>query len=239
MNRDELIDVFQDTVNRVTNDEYPFELQSELVQLGSIPRLKMSLGNLCNIDVENEDCIVVADKLSKIGKTCMLNMASHKTPGGGVARGSMAQEEELARRSNLVFGLPIEHYPLSETELIYTKDVSFFKDKWYNIIPEFKCDVITIPAINRMVATPKDYESLTRNKIKNMLYAPHKNGCTNLVLSAFGCGVFKNDPRYISELFKLLDSGYSELYDNITFAIINDRNSVSSNFEIFKNILKY
>ena len=165
-------------------------------------------------------------------------MASYKKPGG-VRNGSMAQEEELARRSNLVWGLPQELYPLLVNDYIYTKDVTFFKNKYYGIIDSFKCDVITMAALNiREDVIPKSYESIMVNKISNMLWTPYNNGCKNIVLSAFGCGVFGNDPRFVANLFKkILDQGFLSLYDNISFAILNDSNSVGSNFEIFKNIL--
>ena len=75
-------------------------------------------------------------------------------------------------------------------------------------------------------------------KISEMLSMPKKQGCKNLVLSAFGCGVFKNDPSFVAEIFKYyLEYGFASYYENIVFAILNDKNSVGSNFEIFKKIL--
>jgi uncharacterized protein (TIGR02452 family) len=128
----------------------------------------------------------------------------------------MAQEEELARRSNLMYGLPQEFYPLSIDEYIYTQDVTFFKNKYYQVIPSFDCDIITIAAINRSESTPANYEEIMEEKISNMLYIPYKNGCKNLVLSAFGCGVFKNDPHFVSELFKSL---YNVLHERRTSSV--------------------
>lgn len=246
--REQLIRVFADTVNHIENGEYnkdiqcsknrlnPIELDSDSVKPYS--KWKRSLPTSGIITVENLDCIEVANRLSKDGKTCMLNMASYKRPGGGVKTGAMAQEEELARRSNLMYGLPQDFYPLSVDEYIYTHDVTFFKNKYYQIIPSFDCDVITMAAINRSASTPSNYEEIMEEKISNMLYIPYKNGCKNIVLSAFGCGVFKNDPNFVSIMFKnLLDSGFSSLYSKISFAILNDRNSVGSNYQIFRDNL--
>lgn len=76
------------------------------------------------------------------------------------------------------------------------------------------------------------------DKAESMFYEAHKNGCKNLVLSAFGCGVFKNDPYEVAYMFKdIMDAGGAGLFDNVVFAIINDRNSVASNFEIFNEVL--
>ena len=236
--KEKLIEVWLDTEGRVFNNEYPSKLQCYL-STSEREFLPSEGNNNTLIEVVNEDCVEVAKKLSEKGKTCILNMASYKHPGGGVRRGSMAQEEELARRSNLVFGLPEKYYHLSKTSYIYTKGVTFFKDSNYEIIPSFTCDVISIAAINlNNLERPNNYLAATIQKIKTMLSDPAIHGCENLVLSAFGCGVFKNDPTEISNLFKLvMDGGYSKPYKNITFAILNDRNSVGSNFEIFENIL--
>lgn len=240
--KEQLTHVFNDTVNLIESGKYSDNLPNELLDNKKI-NLKVTKSS-CNITVDNEDCIKIANNLSLSGKTCLLNMASYKRPGGGVRNGSMAQEEELCRRSNLIYGLPNEYYPLSVNQFIYTEGVTFFKDKHYNIMDSFDCDVITMAAINLnngtpFVSKPKSYESDMINKIKNMLWYPSTKGCNNLVLSAFGCGVFRNDPNYVANLFlDILNSGYSCLYKNISFAIINDRNSVSSNFEIFKKIIQ-
>jgi len=115
-----------------------------------------------------------------------------------------------------------------------------------DIFTETKGDVITIAAINLNSEhhlfkdqTTKDYEKTTLNKIRLMLTIPTKHGVKNLVLGAWGCGVFKNDPKKMAGYFRkiLIDEGYSGFYERIVFAIINDRNSVGSNFEIFSQIL--
>ena len=239
MNREELINVFLDTKSRVESGEYESELVSDLLNLSDVSRVDFdSLHS--NISVVNADCIDISNTLSKSGKTCLLNMASYKRPGGGVRNGSMAQEEELARRSNLVWGLPIEYYPLSESDFIYTEGVTFFKDRNYNIIDQFQCDVITMAAVNlNGMDKPHNYKEITESKIFNIIDTPRKYGCKNLVLSALGCGVFKNDPYYIASTFKkFFDVGLNNYYNRIIFAIINDPNSVSSNYQIFKEVLE-
>lgn len=238
--REELIEAWLDTDERVASGQYPMEARvsrySTPVLYGTGLRSQL---NSCNVLVENRDCIEVAKDLSKLGKTCILNMASYKRPGGGVKKGSMAQEEELARRSNLLWGLPEDCYPLKKTDYIYTNKVTFFKDRNYQIIPEFNCDVVTIAAINlNGLEKPANYVELTRQKIEAMVLEPYFKGCDNLVLSAFGCGVFKNDPIFIANIFSDVLEIHKSLYKNITFAILDDGNSVGMNYQIFKSIIK-
>lgn len=234
--REELIKVWEDT-NEVINSMSNTDLSSYYGK--SINFKPIDDSSKCNIVVDNRDCIEVANDLSKLGKTCMLNMASYKHPGGGVKRGAMAQEEELARRSNLMLGLDESKYPFKKDFFIYTKNVTFIKDKNYTLIDPFKCDIITIPALNlNGLEKDRNYEEMTSYKIKTMLHEPYINGCENLVLSAFGCGVFKNDPHMISKMFKdIIDEGFGKMYKNIYFAILNDRNSVSNNYSIFYNTM--
>lgn len=194
------------------------------------------------IKLENMDSVSTLEKYSESGKCCVLNMASYKRPGGGVERGARAQEEGLFRCSNLFTVIDKSHYPLQENECLYTKDAVFFKDFNYNYINPITSDVITIAAINLNnnakyddVQTSLDYLKITKEKIRLMLTLPAQNGVDNLILGAWGCGVFKNDPKVMSGLFYdiLFNEGYINLYDNVVFGIINDHNSVDNNFGIF------
>lgn len=237
--REYLIDVYNDTIRQIENGDFNTKLNSQKLTNRRIPK-NNKIKKPGIILVENDDCINVALNLSKEGKTCMLNMASYKKPGGGVKTGAMAQEEELARRSNLMVGLDNRNfYPLQINEYIYTQDVTFFKNKYYENIDPFDCDVITIASVNlNGLDKPIDYEDVMSKKISTMLYTPHQYGCKNLVLSAFGCGVFKNDPHFVASMFKkLLDNEFASLYNKIVFAILNDNNSVGNNYEVFNDIM--
>ena len=187
------------------------------------------------IIIENLDSVSTLQKYADIGKCCVLNMASYK-------RGARAQEEGLFRCSNLFTVIDKSHYPLQENECLYTKDAVFFKDFNYNYINPITSDVITIAAINLNnnakyddVQTSLDYLKITKEKIRLMLTLPTQNDVKNLILGAWGCGVFNNDPKVMSGLFSdiLINEGYINLYDNVVFGIINDHNSVDNNFEIF------
>jgi uncharacterized protein (TIGR02452 family) len=82
-----------------------------------------------------------------------------------------------------------------------------------------------------------DYRKITKDKIRLMVSLAAQNKVKNLILGAWGCGVFNNDPTTMSQYFSevLIGEGYSVDFDNIVFAIINDHNSVGNNFDIFNN----
>jgi uncharacterized protein (TIGR02452 family) len=199
-----------------------------------------------NISVVNSDSVSALVEYSKLGKTCVLNMASYKRPGGGVYNGARAQEECLFRCSNLIHVVSTDFYPIAENEALYTKDAIFFKDKEYDYMDPVECDVVTIAAINLNENTKydplqniKDYRKVTKDKIRLMISLAAKNGVQNLILGAWGCGVFKNDPKLMAQYFSevLVGEGYNLNFKNVVFAIINDHNSVGNNFEIFNNEL--
>ena len=261
MTNNELIQVFEDTKSHSEK-----MLNSETTLHSFDDRLISDVNIPCheNIQIINSDSVSTITEYSKLGKTCVLNMASYKHPGGGVARGSKAQEECLFRCSNLTHAINTDNYPLGDDKALYTKNAVFFKDVNYNYMSDVKSDVITIAALNLNTVkvdfddysdtitkenilsinlnyekiSKLDYEKLTKEKIRLMLSLAIKNDVDIIILGSFGCGVFRNDPEEMAKMFKylLVKEGYSKYFEKVIFAIINDRNSVGNNYEIFKNV---
>ncbi|MCC8038282.1 MAG: TIGR02452 family protein [Bacteroidales bacterium] len=208
------------------------------------------------VEVWNEDTLLAAKRLQEEGYTvAALNMANRQTPGGGVARGAGAQEENLFRRSNLFaalypfkpelaksYGLPLPgpgsfHYPMDQNYGgIYAKDVTVFRgteDEGYPLLDEpFLTDIISVAAINRPELdhkgrmTPPMVEG-TKNKIRSILRLGMQNGRDALVLGAFGCGAFQNPPAQMAEIFDevLHEDEFSHSFRKIVFAILDDHNA--------------
>jgi len=59
------------------------------------------------------------------------------------------------------------------------------------------------------------------------LFAENKN--KNLVLDAYGCGVFRNDPDIIADYWHelLYDENYISYFDNIIFAVFDNSKTQS------------
>ena len=204
------------------------------------------------ITVVNQDCLKSAKELYDDGYSpAVVNFASFKVPGGGVRKGSRAQEENLCRRTNLFesifrfidtlakeYGLPLEkkRYPLPVNHgAIYSPSISVFResdDKNYEFMDElFNVDVITIAALKNpplekghMSAWAK---SITKEKIRTMLNLAIYWENDSIVLGAFGCGAFANPPEDVAKLFKevLSEPEYCDKFEKIVFAVLDDGNS--------------
>jgi uncharacterized protein (TIGR02452 family) len=73
-----------------------------------------------------------------------------------------------------------------------------------------------------------------KRKIRSMFRAAILQGNDSLLLSAFGCGAFKNDPKLISQWYKevLAEPEFVGAFSKVVFGIIDDRNG--ANFKPFK-----
>lgn len=173
------------------------------------------------------------------GDVCVLNFASAKRAGGGFLRGAVAQEETLARSSNLYPSL-VEQYefyknpkaPYYTDKVIYSPEVSFFKnDEGYQIEPNI-CSVITCAAPNLNVDgwDLKTLETKFLERIEKVFQVAIMNNEENLILGAWGCGVFKNPPKMVSEKFEIMLNKYAKYFTRIVFAIPDERN-----FKIFRD----
>lgn len=179
---------------------------------------------------------------------CILNFASSKNPGGGFESGAMAQEEALCYASNLhdclkrhisFYEYNKEHLNKSQYSdgIIYTKNVLFFRNKFNNTNPKF-ADVITCAAPNwgaskRLGVTLKENNETMSRRIEQVIKVAIANEVKVIVLGAFGCGVFKNDPNYVAkEMFRLLKTeGYDKYFEEVIFAMNENK---GKNVEAFK-----
>jgi uncharacterized protein (TIGR02452 family) len=236
MEKSELISVYQNTkrlcsdISVPLSEKYNFESFVEDWQL-------LHKGEII---VEPIDTVSAIINYSGQGKIAVLNMANAYNKGGGVEKGSMAQEECLFRCSNL-FMIPDEFYPIKKDELIYTHGVSFIKNFYYSTIYPATADVITAAAYNlnpnhsgKETVNMNDYIPYMEKAVNLIVNSAAKNDCDIIILGAWGCGAFKNEPEIVADIFKTVLKEKRYLFNKVIFALINDRNSVGNNFEIFK-----
>ncbi len=188
------------------------------------------------------------------GFPAVLNFASATNPGGGFLRGSIAQEEDLARSSALYACLRdramYEHHkslrdPMYTGWIIYSPQVPVIRNDFgHLLLHPFSVSFITCPAVNAKAVLEKDsslvgrvHEEM-RKRIDRVLHVAALHRHKDLVLGAWGCGVFGNNPEAISNLFhESIHGKYAGRFGNITFAIL-DNSEDQKTFNSFWNVFE-
>jgi uncharacterized protein (TIGR02452 family) len=188
--------------------------------------------------VQNETTLAAARRLTANHRTIALNFASAKNPGGGFLSGSEAQEESLARASSLYACLEGRSmYPFHRRHddalytdfVIYSPAVVVFRDSDGSLLETpFTCSFLTAPAPNAGAAlqrNPKRADELGRalqTRINKVLSVAAGQGYDAIILGAWGCGVFKNDPRDVAKQFHAaLTSDFAGVFSLIHFAVLD------------------
>ncbi|CAF3066365.1 unnamed protein product [Rotaria sp. Silwood2] len=144
-------------------------------------------------------------------------------------------------------------YPIDEYGAIYTSGITVFRnteDQGYSLLNRPLYDVCAVAiAAYRDPQVLKNKQRLvpniavaTRKKIESLFAIAYRNGHHSLVLSAFGCGAFKNPPEHIALIFKSVILQYAGYFKKIVFSIIDDHNTgqrlnPNGNFLPFQQIL--
>ena len=199
-------------------------------------------------------------------RTTVLNFASATNPGGGVVTGASAQEECLCRCSTLYnclntramwdgFYMPHRRSgnPLHNGDIIFTPNVQVLKDDDYRPLEEpFAVDVITCAAPNLREQPANPYnpgDGDTKQISKDALYRLHvqrarriltvaaQNEADVLILGAFGCGAFQNDPYVVARAYNDVLAEFSHHFRTIEFAVYC-RPYDDSNYRAFKEIIR-
>lgn len=193
-----------------------------------------------------------------------MNFASATNPGGGVEKGSRAQEECLCRCSTLFFSLKdntawqkfykphrIMNDPVHNDDIIYTPGVTVIKtdtsypklmpeNKWYTV------DILSCAAPNlrenptnsfndcdgdkQIFLTNKEQEILHLKRDKRIFDVAVENKVDVLILGAFGCGAFRNNPKVVSKVMLSLAKEYQFAFKTIEFAIYCKPHEESRNY---------
>ncbi|MCR4032799.1 MULTISPECIES: TIGR02452 family protein [Flavobacterium] len=204
--------------------------------------LKTPIENKFETEIITKNCSTIEAIIQEEnGKICVLNFASAKNPGGGFLGGASAQEESLARSSNLYdtqikdktmydFNRNQSSFLYSEY-MIYSPNVLFWNDDNGNYFEKpFVADVITAPAPNKgamLQHNRKDEIAKTdevfKRRMDKVLAIAAKQNIETLILGAWGCGVFRNEPKDVAQLFKeIIAEKYAGAFKKIVFAIFSN-----------------
>ena len=188
-----------------------------------------------NISTVEAIRILDSEQKTDIG---VLNFASAKNPGGGFLNGAMAQEESLAVSSTLYPTLTAheEYYIENRAHRsmmyldygIYSPEVVFFRDGAFQLTKTpVKASVLTLPAVNmgQVILKGENVEeakSVMRRRMKLALGIFAERKARHLVLGAYGCGVFRNDPKEIAIWWReLLAEGMGQHFDSVFHAVLD------------------
>lgn len=266
MNNNEAASIAADTVKIIDEsgyalgDEY-FDLTTNInyskewtkfyeqsVVSGVISRFTTSL------EVTEESTLQAAQRLrEKADPVGVLNFASAKHPGGGFLRGALAQEESIARSSTLYATLKDQKIYEKEKNdgsalyghwAIYSPSIIVFKDDDGTLLKKpYDIHVVTCPAPNTRVLKQFKTPDLTNLdghlvfRVKMILSTFYMHNINTLVLGAWGCGVFGNNPRRVAEIFHYhLNNDFKGAFSKVTFAVYTAGDLNDPNYVAFKEV---
>ena len=199
--------------------------------------------------IEDLDTVHAGSKYCNDGKVALLNFASYTNPGGRFLQGSKAQEECLCHSSNLynVLSKLDDFYnfykwnrenrnnALYLNRGLYSPHILFqYKEK------SFYCDVITCAAPNKFAAqkykniSDEENTKALESRIKFVLKIAKENQVDTLILGAYGCGVFGQNPYEVASIFKkYLETTY-RCFKKVIFAIPGTNINLKAFKEIFE-----
>lgn len=169
----------------------------------------------------------------------VLNFASAKNPGGGFLSGSQAQEESLARSSALYpcqtqmaemyeFNRQVGTCLYSD-HMIYSPRVPVFREDGGTLLEvPYSFSIVTAPAVNAGAVRKNEIHnvphirSVLLVRLQKALWLAARHGHKTLVLGAWGCGVFGNDPAEVAGLFaETLGPGgsFHRCFEHVTYAV--------------------
>lgn len=274
---DERIKVFEDTMDWIKNDP---DLSASIL----VAKKKTTVyfeDDYPDFDITNtKDTVITVSRdrsydaamrlhrQNPDAKIAVMNFANAFHAGGGVTKGSSAQEECLCRTSTLY---PLlyrkylrdtfykHHYdlntPKATDSLVYTEGVIICKtdedlpkrmpkEDWVMV------DVITIAAPDLREKSNKHAPLVNGGTYMNnaelfgyhvkraihMLTCAASKKADILVLGAFGCGAFENDPEVVARAYKIALHEFPKVFDKIEFAVYCSPKS-SRNYDVFSREL--
>ena len=82
----------------------------------------------------------------------------------------------------------------------------------------------------------KELMVLHEQRGRHMLAIAAKNGAGILILGAFGCGAFQNNPQVVAEAYSHILPEFDGFFQEVHFAVYCSPKE-TTNYEVFKKIL--
>ena len=191
-----------------------------------------------SFEVTGESSLEAARRLP--GPVAVLNFSSARNPGGGYLNGAQAQEEALCRASALytcLLGVRefYDHHrthrdPFYTDRVIHSPEVPVFRDDRGHLLDTpYTAGFLTSAAPNagvvRRTASGRAAElpSALASRAERVLETAATEGYRRLVLGAWGCGVFQNDPAMVAAAFRdlLVGGRFDGRFERVVFAVLD------------------
>ncbi len=258
--REDRIQVFQDTLKWIGSDPVlsasvnKAKKKTTIYYEDDYPAFDASKIRTNAINISGDRSYQAAMRLGNEypgSKIAVMNFANAFHAGGGVTKGSSAQEESLCRTSTLyplIYRRKLrdtfyKHHkdlntPKASDSLIYTEGVIICKtdedlpkrmpqEDWLSV------DVITIAAPDLRTRSNPHAPLVGNGTFMNnaelfgyhLKRAIHMLTCAAaqkadiLVLGAFGCGAFENDPSVVARAYRVALEEFPKVFERIEFAI--------------------
>lgn len=207
-------------------------------QIAQLPKVTPTSNKPVRITLRNQDTLEAAFDLhqhrTEMEKPVLvLNFANPHRPGGGIRAKPGTQEEHLCVKTTLLCSLETEKaWPFyqinldcgtqAQTDMIlYSPNTVVIRNPDLSLREDpFPIAVMTVsaPIASRMERSElADLENILRNRIYGIIRTAIEEGYTRLVLGAWGCGNFGNDPDLVAKLFYQVLMEYNK-DDEICFA---------------------
>ncbi|QQM39293.1 TIGR02452 family protein [Streptomyces liliifuscus] len=190
-------------------------------------------------EVTGESSLEAARRLP--GPVAVLNFASARNPGGGYLNGAQAQEEALCRASALYTCVVearefYDHHrahrdPFYTDRVIHSPAVPVFRDDRGQLLDEpYTAGFLTAAAPNAGVVLrtapdrAPELPGALASRAERVLETAAAHGYRRLVLGAWGCGVFQNDPAQVAGAFRALltDGGrFAGSFEHVVFGVLD------------------
>ena len=214
---------------------------------------QMTKGNLngMTIHMRNQDSLSAAwdlhqKRMPGEKPVLVLNFANPRRPGGGIRETPYTQEENLCHNTTLLASIQtrdawafyqenLDCGTMAQTDaLIISPNAMVLRNGDGSLRTDpFPVAIMTIsaPLAKRMKPEEKlDLEAILLRRIRAMLRTAMADGYRKVVLGAWGCGAFGNDPEVVARLFHQVltesfgpDNGYraSDFFNEITMAVMD------------------
>ena len=198
------------------------------------------------IEVTTESTLTAARRLGN--GTAALVFASARNPGGGFRTGARAQEEDIARASGLhacLDAVPAfythhrAHPDLRYSDrIIYAPQVPVFRDDTGRLLERPHHTAMLVAAAPNLRAVQQNQPehaatvpSVLAQRALRVLTVAAAHAHRRLVLGAWGCGVFGNDPHVVAGAFAAALNTLDH-FDHVVFAVL-DRASGAPTYHAF------